>query len=190
MRKILTAFAGLLAACSTPAYRASEVPVPTAYGVDGNTSIVANRAQTPRSEDASTPGVYVSANLASAPFWTELGDTTLALLVREGQRANMDVRIAQSRVTSARATRRLAALDLIPTVTGTSSTSRSQLSLAQTPGLNSQLPTQQLWDVGFDASWELDFFGRVGRNVKAQGALAESSERGFENVQVIVAAEV
>jgi NodT family efflux transporter outer membrane factor (OMF) lipoprotein len=44
--------------------------------------------------------------------------------------------------------------------------------------------------VGFDASWEVDFFGRVGRNVRAQGALAESSEYGLEDVQVSVAAEV
>jgi multidrug efflux system outer membrane protein len=190
MRKIFMAFAVLLAACSTPAYRASEVPVPAEYDVNANPSIVANRAQTSRSEDVATPRVYVSATVATAPFWTELGDTTLTMLVREGQRANMDVRVAQSRVTSARATRRLAALDLVPTLTGTGSTSRMQTSLAQTPGLTSQLPTQQLWDVGFDASWELDFFGRVGRNVKAQGALAESSEHALEDVQVIVAAEV
>ena len=154
MRKFFVAFAGLLAACFTPAYRASEVPVPAAYNVDDNPSIVANRAQTSRSQDVSASGVYASPTLASAPFWTELGDSTLTMLVREGQRANMDVRIAQSRVQSARATRRLAALDLIPTVTGTGSTSRSQLSLATTPGLTSQLPTQSLWDVGFDASWE------------------------------------
>jgi NodT family efflux transporter outer membrane factor (OMF) lipoprotein len=47
-----------------------------------------------------------------------------------------------------------------------------------------------LWDVGFDASWELDIFGRVGRTVEAQGALAESSEHGLDDVQVSVAAEV
>ena len=177
MRRISMAFTVLLAACFTPAYRASEVPVPSAYSTNGDTSIVANRAQTSRSEDVSTPGVFVSPTLAATPFWTELGDSTITMLVREGQRANMDVRIAQARVSSARATRRLAALDLLPTLTGTGSTSRSQISLAQTPGLSSQLPTQQLWDVGFDASWELDFFGRVGRNVRAQGALADSSER-------------
>jgi NodT family efflux transporter outer membrane factor (OMF) lipoprotein len=47
-----------------------------------------------------------------------------------------------------------------------------------------------LWDVGFDASWEVDMFGRVGRSVKAQSALAQSSEYGLEDVQVTVAAEV
>jgi NodT family efflux transporter outer membrane factor (OMF) lipoprotein len=112
------------------------------------------------------------------------------MLIREAQRANTDVRIAESRLTSARAARRLAAYDLVPTITGTGSTSRQQFSIAQTPGVSSQLPTSQLWDVGFDASWEVDMFGRVGRTVKAQGALAESSQYGLEDVQVSVAAEV
>ena len=102
----------------------------------------------------------------------------------------MDVRIAESRLTSARASRRLAALDLVPTITGAGSTSRSQFSIAQTPGVGSQLPAQQLWDVGFDASWEMDIFGRIGRNVRAASAVAESSEHGLEDVQVSVAAEV
>jgi multidrug efflux system outer membrane protein len=132
----------------------------------------------------------VSTALASTPFWSDLGDSTLTMLIREAQRANTDVRVAQSRLSSARAARRLAAYDLVPTITGTGSTSRQQFSIAQTPGVSSQLPTSQLWDVGFDASWEVDMFGRVGRTVKAQGALAESSQYGLEDVQVSVAAEV
>lgn len=189
MRKIFLVLTGLLSACSTPAYRASEVPIPAAYNVSSTVTPVATGARA-TSEDVPARVIQLSTNLASTPFWRDLGDTTLTMLVREAQRANMDVRIAESRLTSARATRRLAALDLVPTVTGTGSSSRSQYSLAQTPGATSQLPGQQLWDVGFDASWELDIFGRVGRTVEAQGALAESSEHGLDDVQVSVAAEV
>jgi multidrug efflux system outer membrane protein len=188
MRKILMALTGLLAACSTPAYRAPEVPVPSTYSVSSVAPLPVGARGT--SEDVPTPGIQVSTALASTPFWSDLGDSTLTMLIREAQRANLDVRVAQSRLTSARAARRLAAYDLVPTVTGTGSTSRQQFSIAQTPGLASQLPASQLWDVGFDASWEVDMFGRVGRTVKAQGALAESSEYGLEDVQVSVAAEV
>jgi outer membrane protein, multidrug efflux system len=188
MRKFLIVFSGVLAGCSTPAYRAPEVPVPSAYNVGGITPAVTESRGA--SEEIPTSVVHVSTTLASTPFWSDLGDSTLTRLVREAQRANTDVRVAQSRLTSARAARRLAAYDLVPTITGTGSTARSQSSLAQTPGLTSQLPAFQLWDVGFDASWEVDFFGRVGRNVRAQGALAESSEYGLEDVQVSVAAEV
>src|SRR5436190_773371 len=189
MRKISIGMSLLLAACGTPAYRASEVPVPATYDVGTAATVVAAPGGS-ATEDVAPSTVHVAASLATGPFWTELGDTTLTLLVREAQRANLDVRIAQSRLTSARASRRLAALDLVPTITGTGSTSRSQFSIAQTPGASSQLPSQQLWDVGFDASWELDFFGRVGRNVRGASALAESSRYGLEDVQVSVAAEV
>ena len=188
MRKILMALPGLLAACATPAYRAPEVPVPSTYSVSSITPVPVNARGT--SEDVPTPGIQVSTALASTPFWSDLGDSTLTMLIREAQRANLNVRVAQSRLTSARAARRLAAYDLVPTITGTGSTSRQQFSIAQTPGLATQLPASQLWDVGFDASWEVDMFGRVGRTVKAQGALAESSEYGLEDVRVSVAAEV
>jgi multidrug efflux system outer membrane protein len=188
MRKIVIALAGILAACGTPAYRAPEVPVPSTYSVGTATPVAAEVRGA--SEDVPTTAVHVSTALASTPFWTDLGDTTLTVLIREAQRANLDVRVAQSRLTGARATRRLASYDLVPTITGTGSTNRQQFSIAQTPGLTSQLPAQQLWDLGFDASWEVDFFGRVGRTVKAQGALAESSGYGLEDVQVSVAAEV
>lgn len=189
MRKILTVLAGLLAACSTPAYRPPEVPVPAAYDVTGAARVTTDEVRS-ASEDVPTNAIHVSTALASTPFWSDLGDTTLTMLIREAQRANLDVRVAQSRLTSARATRRLASYDLVPTITGTGSTARQQFSVAQTPGLTSQLPTQQLWDLGFDASWEVDMFGRVGRTVKAQSALAESSEYGLEDVQVSVASEV
>lgn len=139
---------------------------------------------------ASVTPVAAQSRDASAPFWNQLGDSTLAKLVQEAQHANTDVRMAQARLMSARASKRLSSFDLIPTVTATGSSSRFQSSLAQTPGLTSQLPANQLWDVGFDASWEVDIFRRVARTVGAQSALAESSEYGLEDIQVSVTAEV
>ncbi|MFL5548875.1 MAG: efflux transporter outer membrane subunit [Gemmatimonadaceae bacterium] len=189
MRRLSLATAALLAACSTPGYRASEVPVPASYSVPV-TSVVTRATVTNSDAETSTPSVVVSSAVAATPFWAELGDTVLTALVREAQRANTDVRVAESRLTSARAARRLARFDFLPTITGTGSTSRVQQSVAQVPGLRSQLPAQQFWDVGFDASWEIDFFGRVGRNVKARSALVESSEHSVQDLQVSVAAEV
>src|ERR1700736_320638 len=145
MRKILPAFAIFLAGCSTPAYRPPQVPVPSTYSVSAGTPVAPDLRAA--SEDVPTASVQVSTALASTPFWKDLGDTTLSLLIREAQRANMDVHIAESRVSSARAAKRLASYDLVPTITGIGSTSRQQFSVAQTPGVTSQLPAQQLWDV-------------------------------------------
>ena len=190
MHKVSIALALFLAACAGPAYRTAEVPVPTTYNVNPSRALAVNAAAYPPWQDASTPAVQISSSSAAAPFWVQLGDTTLVMLVREAQRSNLDVHVAESRLLSARASRRLSRFDLVPTVTGTGSTSRLQTSLAATPGLTRQLPTQQLWDVGFDASWEVDVFRRVANNVNARSALAESSQRDLEDVQIVVAAEV
>ena len=90
MRKIFIGLSALLAACGTPAYRASEVPVPATYNVEATPTVSTTVAT---SDDAANT-VHVSSSVATAPFWTELGDTTLTMLVREAQRANMDVRVA------------------------------------------------------------------------------------------------
>jgi hypothetical protein len=70
MRKILPAFAGLLTACSTPAYRAPEVPVPSTYSVTSVSPVPAD--QRGASEDIPTSAIHVSTALASAPFWSRV----------------------------------------------------------------------------------------------------------------------
>jgi NodT family efflux transporter outer membrane factor (OMF) lipoprotein len=176
MRNALFSIVIVLAGCATATYRPTEVPVPAAYSV--------------ARDSVSASPIQLSTTGRQNPFWTEFHDSLLTSLVVEAERANTDVRIAESRLVGARASSRLAALDALPSVSGTASATRLQSSLAQTPGYTTQFPPQNLWDVGFDASWELDVFGRVARNVRAQGALAESSEHGLEDVQISVAAEV
>ena len=127
---------------------------------------------------------------APAPFWREIGDSTLSRLVEDALRGSTNIQIAESRLDATRANRRLAAFDLAPTVTGTGSVLRTRQSLAQVPGVASPLPERDLYDVGFDASWELDVFGRVRRSVNAQSALVASAEHSLEDVQVSLAAEV
>jgi len=139
---------------------------------------------------AATVTPVAAQSRGESAFWSQLADSTLTKLIHEAEHANTDVRMAQARLLSARASKRLSAFDLLPTVTATGSSSRFQSSLAQTPGLTSQLPANQLWDVGFDASWEVDIFRRVARTVGGENALAESSEYGLEDIQVSVAAEV
>jgi multidrug efflux system outer membrane protein len=201
---ILPATLTLLAACAgSPAYREPAVALPSTFGLSAASttervigdSIVTQgtAAASPRTAAASplrAAPVHYNTGRSPAPFWRDIGDTTLTLLIEEAVRANTDVRVAEARLIGARAARRLSALDLAPTITALGSTTRQRLSMAQVPGLTQQLPEQQLWDVGVDASWELDIFGRVGRTVGAQSAFVASSEYALEDVQVSVAAEV
>lgn len=133
---------------------------------------------------------HVSSEEPGTRFWRELGDSTLTLLVSEALDGNPDVHVARARLRGARAARRLSAFDFAPTVTARAGFTRQQLAGAQFPGAASQLPRQDLWDGGFDASWELDIFGRVGRTVRAGGAMVSSAQEDVHDTQLSLAAEV
>jgi NodT family efflux transporter outer membrane factor (OMF) lipoprotein len=186
--------AALSACYTTPAFREPAVRVAPAYGVAAPDASprAAERSsvQVVQGVASAVPSVHYRQSDAGAPFWRELGDPTLAALITEALRASPDIRIAEARLAGARAARRLAAFDLGPTVNGGASAFRSQQSVGQIPGLTNQLPSRDLYDFGFDASWELDIFGRARRSVGAQTALAASATYALEDVQVSLAAEV
>jgi outer membrane protein, multidrug efflux system len=46
------------------------------------------------------------------------------------------------------------------------------------------------YDAGFDATWELDLFGRVRRGVEARNAELQGAQASLEDAQVSVVAEV
>ena len=194
MVKSLPSLALLLTACfSAPGYRVPETPVPAAFA-----------SLTTRADDTSTRtlaavretlpltarAVTFTDEVAPRSFLRDLGDSTLTDLLVLARRSSADVKVAEARLLGARASRRLASLDLLPTVTALGSATRQQQSIAVVPGLSRQFPQQQLWDVGFDASWEVDIFGRIARNVRAQQAFVASAEYGVDDVNLSVMAEV
>ena len=134
--------------------------------------------------DAST----YSAGDDVAQFWRGFHDTTLDELVGQALAANHDVRIAQTRVREARALRRDAAFDLAPAVTaGGGYTKVRTATDATAPGVPR---VSELYDAGFDAFWELDFFGRTRRGLEASHAELGAVEAGQRDVLVTVTAEV
>jgi NodT family efflux transporter outer membrane factor (OMF) lipoprotein len=183
-----------LSACySAPAYRESTVRVAPAYGIAAGTEghlAAQPSATSPAGSPSGARSTQYRIAASGAPFWRDIGDSTLAVLIGDALRASPSVQSAEARLTGARASRRLVAFDLAPTVRASASASRLQSSVDQFPGLTSQLPRRDLYDVGFDATWELDIFGRVQRTVGAQGALVAAAEHGLDDVQVSLSAEV
>jgi multidrug efflux system outer membrane protein len=194
----------VLTACGAPAYQPPSVRVAPSYAALSRESSV--RVSADSAAAAPTTGVTVrraagridaigtsaqySTEVSSTPFWRDLGDASLARLIEEALRASTDIGAAEARVTGARAARRVSAFDLGPSVTAIGSATRQRASIVQSPGLAGQLPQRDLYDVGFDAAWELDVFGRVNRNVSAYSTLTTSAEHGLRDVQVTLAAEV
>ncbi len=170
----------LFVGCAAPAYRAPEVAVPATF------------RETPDSvPPAAVSGAKATDTLLPVEAaWLGLGDTTLTRLIREVISANLDVRAAEARVLGARSAKTEVALDLAPTVTVAGGYTRQQISSAAFPVAGPAFPDQNIWDAGFDASWELDLFGRVRRNVRAQSAFVEVAQQGLRDVQVSLTAEL
>jgi multidrug efflux system outer membrane protein len=123
-----------------------------------------------------------------AQFWQNFGDTELDKLVSDALTSNHDLRIAMTRVREARALRRDAAFDLAPSIKAGGGYTKTRTANANTlPGAARE---SELYDAGFDAFWELDFFGGVRRGVEASNAQLGAVEAARRDTQVIVTAEV
>jgi len=142
-----------------------------------------------------TPGAAVAGSYASAEpvaaFWSVFNDALLTRLVTESLSANHDVRIAMARLREARALRRESRFDLYPTTSASAGYSATKSSKDATPfPLTSDQRRIELFEAGFDSTWELDFFGRVRHTVNARTAEAEAAAFDVRGVQVSVSAEV
>ena len=129
---------------------------------------------------------------ASAPvqaWWKHLRDTELTNLVTLSLQHNFDVRIALANIAAARSVVDETKLDRLPTVRANASAARQRLSDEGINGANADR-TLSNYDVGFDASWELDLFGRVESGIDFSLATLEARQADADAVYVTVAAEV
>jgi multidrug efflux system outer membrane protein len=123
-------------------------------------------------------------------FWSAFDDEVLSGLVEEALTANHDLRIAAARFNEARALRREAAFDFGPVITGSGAALRTRFSEIETPGITNGQGSVDVYDARFDATWELDIFGRVRRNYEARRAELEGSVASLEGTLVSVTSEV
>ena len=136
------------------------------------------------------PGEQFSANDVEGDFWKSFKDPQLDALIEEALASNHDIRIAIDHLREARALRGQAQLDFAPTVTASGGHTKSRTSVRETAPLPGVSRDQDYYDAGFDAFWELDFFGRVRRGVEASSAEVQSAEASVYATQVSITAEV
>ncbi len=122
---------------------------------------------------------------ALAAWWTVFSNPELSRWIERAAAGNLDLKEARARIREARARRGIAKADLYPTLNATGQASRSRSSEAT--GIAA---TSDLYDVGFDAAWELDIFGGLRRSVEAAEANLQSSQEDWRNVLVSLVAEV
>jgi NodT family efflux transporter outer membrane factor (OMF) lipoprotein len=149
-------------------------------------------------------------------WWTLFNDPMLNSLEKQLADANLDVAAASARLWQSRAEQRVAGAAELPTLDGAASYDRERgsetgiLSLlgvtptqtqsqsasgaapfgvAALPGAQGS-PAYNLYQAGFDASWEVDIWGRVRRSVEAAGALEQASYEDRSSVLLSARAEL
>jgi len=157
------------------------------------TSTVAKQFPTAGTENAATQESPGSGDIYShaptqAQFWKQFNDPVLDSMINDSLTANYDLRIALGRLVQARALRNESLFDLAPTVTASAGYTKQRTPAVEDPFGGAY--TTKLYDAGFDATWELDFFGGVRRGIQARNAQLEGEVANLHDAQVSVIAEV
>ena len=129
-----------------------------------------------------------------ARWWEALGDPVLSDLVTRALAANPNVAAAQAHLRQARAALRVERANDLPKISGTASYAHAHLpgiNFGNSDNSNSGRSTDlDVYNVGFDASWEIDVFGGQRRAIQAARATAEVAEANIADTQVSLSAEV
>lgn len=159
---------------------------------------------------AKAPPVSRTVEAPADPDWWKLfNDKTLTALEERVAAENMDVRIAALRIAQSRAQYDTAVAAGMPSINGSTSYTRQKASnvgvFANAPnplgasgisgstagGLGSRhLNAFDVFQVGLDASWELDLWGKIRRSVEAAAATIEANEETRRGILVTNLAEV
>ena len=180
MKRALGLTALLLAGCTVgPDYHPPAAEVPPSFA------------------EANSPSALSDPDLAT--WWRSFGDTELDALVNRAVAQNLDVEAAAARSREARARESVAGAASKPQVDAQGSVTRQRISEHAIPvppgagagGGSFGLPGSEFttFRVGFDASWEIDLFGRTRRSVEAARARSGEALWNRRDVQVSVAAE-
>ncbi len=121
-------------------------------------------------------------------WWTVFQDPILDSLIEDAYRCNLDVKAAGTRILASRAQKKMVTGELMPQsqqafAAFTHAQISKNLSLPLGPLLN-------VWPVGFNASWEFDFWGRFRRAIESADAGLDSSFDGYSDVLVLLFSEI
>jgi multidrug efflux system outer membrane protein len=139
-----------------------------------------------------------SADPAVEQWWSSFHDPELDSLIERAVRANLNLKIAASRLLEARAARGVARAGLLPSVESSESEQRVRGGLTQgifRPAAGSQSSLLAPYETniiqrGFDASWEIDLFGGKRHALAAATADVAATEEARRDTLVSLLAEV
>jgi NodT family efflux transporter outer membrane factor (OMF) lipoprotein len=175
-RRGLLALLSLLTGCSVgPNYKRPELPgaPPPAYKESAANAVV----PPPNPNGGTWKQAAASDGMLRGKWWEVYNDPQLNALEDQITTQNQNLRAALENYRAARDQVRIARADFYPTLTGNVSGERAK----------TQYTDLQL---GGQASWEPDLWGRVRRNVEASQANAQANAADLANIDLVLHAEL
>lgn len=135
-----------------------------------------------------TEGSDYTNDAVEIEWWRGFKDPVLDELIEAALAGNYDIQIATARVLEARALRTETGLELAPIVPFDANYTKQKVGESTVfPGVSRET---DLYEAGFDATWELDFFGRIRRTLEAETAEIQSRVAARRDVIVSLLAEI
>ncbi len=157
---------------------------PVYHGPPEVAAVRSGFVRTPQSATANPPLL--------ANWWTSFGDPVLDGLEERALRDHPSVAVAEARLRQARAAARLDRANKLPQSKASALYLRgdlppTNLGLGSSDSGRSSL---DFYNLGFDATWELDLFGAAGGTVRATAAEAEVAEAEVDDARLRLSADV
>lgn len=175
-----------------PKVEPSEAPVPDAGHPTTNQTATGEFAPAAANED---PRLTITADSLRC-WWGKFDDPILTNLVSMAVSNNLSFAMAQKRLMQARWLLLGSAADLFPHLSMQGSAKSSETHRNNSGLYSSHKSTgvrarhTHLFNSGFDATWEIDIFGGVSREVEAAYAQVESAEYSLADAWVSLTAEI
>ncbi|MDY0842529.1 efflux transporter outer membrane subunit [Acinetobacter radioresistens] len=124
-------------------------------------------------------------------WWKIFNDKLLIELQSRAKLNNLDLQMAVERIEQSRAQLGITSSQLLPNIGSSTSYSREALSQnGKFAALGAPTKASDFWQLGFDASWELDLWGRAQRMREGAAASFEATIYDREAVQIALSAEL
>lgn len=169
--KTVIYFLCMLTGCTVgPNYEQPQIPLPSEYKTQPSSHQKKER------------------NLSN--WWTQFDDPQLNVFIHEALSQNLDFKIAIEKINEVRAQYQIQAAELAPKIDMHAQKKRTHISqnLFEAPFLGP--PNQNFYRWGFDASWEIDFFGKRRRDKQASFYEYEATKESARDLYITLLSEV
>lgn len=139
-------------------------------------------------------GMETEPSFDNSNWWEAFDDPLLTWLIEQASEQNIDLFIAATRILEARAERKGKFFDYLPHIDGSLTaghlTYNKKGILHKVIDCASHRHNIDFFEAGFDACWEIDFFGKTAHEIRASQARLEAMEESYCDLWLTLSAEI